>query len=529
MSVVVPNLSLSPDDPESSLADLAARRLGWSREEVVALELRRRSLDARQGRPLRFVYTVEVRRRGEPEPPAAPPTSPRPVPRERVAALPPPVIVGTGPAGLFAALYLTERGVPCVLLDRGKRLHERHRDVWRLRRRGVLDPESNVCFGEGGAGTYSDGKLFTRKRGAGVRDVLRRFIEHGAVPDIAIDARPHIGSNRLVRIVRHMRETLRERGATLRFGARMVGLLTKDGAVRGVRLADGETIEACAVVLASGHAARDVYHELVLAGVAVEPKAFAVGLRIEHPQALIDRIQYAAAAGHPRLPPADYRIARRAAGRGVYSFCMCPGGYVVPTPAEPEGLAVNGMSNHKRGSPFANSALVVEVRADEHERLGGEAGPLAGVALQRGLERAAFRLGGGGYHAPAQRVTDFLAGRLGDLPRRSSFRPGLVAAQLRGLLPAPLEEALRGALIGWGRQLRGFVSTEAVLVAVESMTSAPITLCRDPGRLCSRSHPGLYPAGEGAGYAGGIASSALDGERVAAAILREVYEVGDDP
>ena len=525
MSEIVANLHLDLDTPASALAALAARRLGWAPHEVADLAIRRRSLDARKGHSLRFVYTVEVRRCGEPETPPAAREMPRPVPRARVDAVPPPVIVGTGPAGLFAALTLAEHGVPCVVLERGRRLGERHHDVRRLRRHGQLDPESNVCFGEGGAGTFSDGKLHTRKRGAGVRAVLRRFIDHGADPDIAVDAHPHIGSNRLVRIVRRMRDALEARGATLRFGARVERLVVRDGAVRGVRLADGEEIAACAVILATGHAARDVYTRLHDDGVALAPKGFAVGLRIEHPQPLIDRIQYGRAAGHPRLPPAEYRLVRHAGGRGVFSFCMCPGGYVVPAPAEPERLCVNGMSNHKRGTPWANSALVVEVRAEELASLTGAEDPLAGMTLQRRLERDAYRRGGGGFRAPAQRVTDFLADRVGDLPARSSFRPGLTPASLTGLLPPPLEDALRAALKGWGRSMRGFVSREATLVGVESMTSAPVTVLRDSTSAASLSHPGLYPAGEGAGLAGGIASSALDGERVARAILAQIYEV----
>lgn len=529
MPTLVPNLTLGLDEPESALRAQAARRLGLRAADIAAFAVRRRSLDARRGRPIRWVFTVEVARHGEQlASPARP--APRPASRARVAALPPPVVVGTGPAGLFAALAFAERGVPCVLLDRGRAVEERHRAVHALRHRGELDPESNVCFGEGGAGTYSDGKLYTRKRGPEVEAVLERFVEHGADPAIVVDAHPHIGSNRLTRIVTRMRAALADGDATVRFGARVDGLDVRDGRVCGVRLADGERIEASAVVLAAGHAARDVYAWLARDGVALAPKGFAVGFRVEHPQPLIDRAQYGREAGHPGLPPAEYRLARTDGGRGVYSFCMCPGGYVVPTPVEPEHLSVNGMSNHRRGSPWANSAIVVTVEAADLPALTGVEGPLAGLAFQRALEAEAFRRGGGGFRAPAQRLTDFLAvgqgpaRRTGDLPARTSYRPGVQAASLAGLLPPPLEAALRAGLRSFDGLLRGFVTEEAVLVAVESMTSAPLTVQRDEQRLESTSHPGLYPAGEGAGHAGGITSSAMDGERVALAVLRHLYE-----
>lgn len=526
MGALVRDLRLALDEPESVLRERAARRLGWGRGDVAELVVRRRSLDARRGRAPCFVLTVEVWRAGEARVAPPRPELPRVSPR-RVSSVPPPVIIGTGPAGLFAARRLADHGVPSLLLERGKAVAERHRDVHALRRRGELDPDSNVCFGEGGAGTYSDGKLFTRKRGRGVERVLQQLAVHGASDEILVDAHPHIGSNRLGRIVQRFRERLEADGCTFRFGARAVGIVAEGARVVGVRLAGGDVIPAESVVLAAGHAARGLYDELHRMGAAMATKPFAVGFRVEHPQALVDRIQYGSYAGHESLPPAEYRLTAQASGRGVYSFCMCPGGYVVPTPVEPGGLAVNGMSNHARGSPFANSAIVVEVGPDDIARAGGGEGPLAGIAFQRSLEQEAYRRGGGSFRAPAQRLTDFLADRTGELPRTTSYRPGLTPASLRGLLPAALEDTLAAGVARFGRLMRGFVTEEAILVAIESMTSAPLTLIRDPSSLESPSLGGLFPCGEGAGHAGGITSSAMDGDLAARALLASRY--GFDP
>jgi hypothetical protein len=508
-------LGLDEPDDEVSLRRRAARALGVQESALPVVEVRRRSIDARRGR-VRFKLLLGFEpSRGEPGG----------APLREVSRPSRVVIVGDGPAGLFCAYQLARHGMGSVVLDRGKRVQPRRHDLKGLNRRGVVDGDSNYCFGEGGAGTYSDGKLYTRahKRGS-VRDVLELLALHGAPPDILVDARPHIGSNRLPKVVTALRERLEGVGVEFRFGARVVSLLTDAPrrAVTGVRLADGTEIEAEHVVLATGHSARDVLTMLAEQGVRLEPKPLALGVRIEHPQPLINRIQYGAAAGHPRLPNAAYRLAATVEERGVFSFCMCPGGFVVPASTEPGGLVVNGMSLSQRDSPFANSGLVVAVELEDLQRA-GFAGPLGGVELQRRLEQAAFDAGGGMLRAPATRVLDFLAGRGSSTVPASSYLPGLSAGNIAEVLDSAglaLPGRLRRALPEFDRRLRGYLTDEAVLIGVESRTSSPVRIPRHPEHLVSPDLAGLYPAGEGAGYAGGIVSAALDGMRVAERIAR---------
>jgi len=505
---------------------LAAEALGVSPDRIAEVRPQKISLDARGKRPRR-VYTVAVWLVGEEVPPDTPPT---PRLAARVHPLVPgraPVIVGTGPAGLWAALRLLEAGEPSILLERGARMDRRHRAVVGLRRRGRLDPETNLCFGEGGAGTYSDGKLYTRKRDPLVRRVYEDLVAFGAPPEVLTDAHPHVGTNRIIRVVEEIRRFLLEHGCQIRFDARVDGLLRDArGRVAGVRLADGADVAGSSVILATGHSARDTYAWLHAAGVPLVPKPFAVGARVEHPQGLIDRIQYGRHAGHPALGAASYALKGQVGGRGVYSFCMCPGGFVIPTPTEPGHLNVNGMSSSTRGSRWANSALVVTVEPADFwlERPGDLAhrGPLAGLDFQRALERAAFRGGGGDYHAPAQRLTDFLEGRVGDLPARTSFRPGVRPADLKAILPARVAGPLGRAVLRFERKMAGFLTREAVLLGVETTTSSPVRVVRDGARLSPEGFDGLFPAGEGGGYAGGIVSSAIDGLRVAEAALARV-------
>lgn len=509
-------LALRPQelvDPDA-LAVASARRLGVERDTIAAVRLLRRTIDAR--RSVRVLHEVRVFLAGEPIEEEARPVPPRLGP---VAARARPVVViGAGPAGLFAALRLAERGIATVLLERGKPVQARRRDVAALNKRGLVDPESNYAYGEGGAGTYSDGKLYTRADKRGPVDlVLRTLVAHGAPEEILVEARPHVGSNRLPIVVTRLRETLEAAGVVVRFGARVDDLHVEGGRVRGVRLASGEEIEADAVVVAAGHGARDVYAMLDRARARLEAKSFAAGVRIEHPQPLIDRIQYGRDAGHPSLPAAAYRLADTVEERGVFSFCMCPGGWIVPATTEPDAIVVNGMSLARRDSPFANSGLVVAVEPADLAAL-GYPGTFGGLRFQEALERRAFALGGGAQVAPAQRLPDFVAGRESASLPRTSYRPGVRAVPLHAELPAFLATRLRAALARFGRSLRGFDTADAVAVGVETRSSSPIRVLRDPATLESPTIARLYPCGEGAGYAGGIVSAALDGLRVADAI-----------
>jgi len=500
----------SPADEPAQLARKLAAKLGGSPAELPPLEVRKRSLDARRGR-IRFHIVVG----------AATPATLGGAPLREVSG-PPVVIVGGGPAGLFCAYELARAGVAAVILDRGKPVQARRRDLKGLTQHGVVDPDSNYCFGEGGAGTYSDGKLYTRSHKRGdVRDVIEILAIHGAPHDILIDARPHIGSNKLPKVITALREKLEAAGSQLRFGARVVDLIVRDRRAIGVRLADGGEVTGRAVVIAAGHSARDVHELLLRAGVRLEAKPFAMGVRIEHPQPLIDRIQYGRAAGHPALPAAAYKLAYTPDDkRGAFSFCMCPGGWIVPAATDPDGVVVNGMSLSRRDSPYASSGLVVSVEVADLQRLGLPL-PLGGSDLQRTLERAAARAGGGQLRAPATRATDFVRGRASSTVPATSYEPGLAAGDVGAVLDAtglPLAARLREALAAFDRQMRGYLTEEAVLVGVESRTSSPVRIPRDAASLESPDLTSLYPCAEGAGYAGGIVSAALDGIRVARAI-----------
>ena len=401
-------------------------------------------------------------------------------------------------------------------------MQPRRHDLKSVLHRGEVNPDSNYCFGEGGAGTYSDGKLYTRatKRGD-VRRVLELLVEHGAPHEILVDARPHVGSNNLPRVVVALREHLTQVGVEFRFESRVISLDVNAAEtprrVRGVNCANGEALGADAVVVATGHSARDVYDWLRAVGCTLEPKSFALGVRCEHAQQLINRAQYGRYAGHPRLPNAAYSLAHTDQGEGVFSFCMCPGGFIVPSTTEPNAVVVNGMSLSRRDSPFANSGIVASVAPEDWQRAGFDP-VLGGLELQRALEEAAFVAGGGAFRAPAVRIADFMDSRASnDLPR-CSYQPGLTPVNLDDVFSVsrlPIAERLREAFGVFGRQIHGFVSEEAVLVGVESRTSSPVRVPRDPDSRQNPELSGLYPVGEGAGYAGGIVSSALDGIRAA--------------
>jgi uncharacterized protein len=503
------------DEEDAPLGPTAERALGWARGDAGAVTVLRRSLDARRGRPLGYRLRVRVARAGE----AAPAAEGGPARPTWPAGRAPPrvVIVGAGPAGTWAALRLSEAGIPSTIVEQGKPVQPRRHDLAALTR-GRLEPRSNYCFGEGGAGTYSDGKLYTRtKDREGVAGVLADLVRFGAPADVEVDSRPHIGSNRLPKVLTELREELERQGVTYRFETEVAGLRLEEGRVRAVRLEGGDELPADIVVLAVGHSARAVYEWAARGGVPVERKPIAVGVRLEHPQSLIDRLQYGPAAEHPRLPAAFYELATEAEGRGVYSFCMCPGGWIVPAATEPEGVVVNGMSLSRRDSPFANAGFVVAVRAEDFGP--ASAGPLAGVEFQRAIERAAFSAGGGGFRAPAQRLGDFLAGRPSVEVGESSYRPGLAAGDFERVLPPFVVAALRAGLRRLGQRMPSFLHPDALLIGTETRTSAPVRLPRDPETLESPGIAGLYPVGEGAGYAGGIVSAALDGARAAARII----------
>lgn len=521
-------LGLDDAEDEDALKKRAAHALGVPLSAVPRARVVRRAIDARGGR-VRFRVTLSL------DEAPAPDTLGAPLPREVKGdvAKGPVVIVGDGPAGLFCAYELARAGVASVIVDRGKTVQPRRVDLKGLNRLGVVDADSNYCFGEGGAGTYSDGKLYTRstKRGD-VRDVLETLALHGAPVDILTDARPHIGSNLLPKVITAMRERLEACGVQVLFGKRVVRLLVdgvpgdgKGARAVGVACADGDEIRGCAVVLATGHSARDVYAMLHVQGVTLEAKPLAMGVRIEHPQPLIDGIQYGKNAGHVKLPAASYRIVENVDGRGVFSFCMCPGGFIVPASTDARCLVVNGMSLKRRDSPFANSGLVVSVeREDAHAA--GHDGPFALLEVQRRIEEAARAAGlaaeaNAGLRAPAVRARDFLDKRSSSDVPATSYQPGLVPADIDAVLDAagvPIAAKLRAALEVFGRQMRGYATNDAVLVGVETRTSAPLRVPRDEASLMSPDVDGLYPCGEGAGYAGGIISAALDGIRVAKAI-----------
>lgn len=431
-------------------------------------------------------------------------------------------IVGAGPAGLFCALELASAGIRSVVLERGFDVRTRRRHVADLSARGQLHPESNYCFGEGGAGTFSDGKLYTRSKKRGpVETVLRDLVAYGAPERILIDARPHVGTNLLPRVVERMREHLRSAGVEVRFGARVTGLRVRNGRVAGVVLADGEVVDVPDVVLATGHSARDVFDFVRAAGAFVERKPFAVGVRLEVSQARVDRMQYGAHAGDPLLGAASFRlVVPIGEGISAYSFCMCPGGHIAPAATEPDGVVVNGWSPSSRRGRFANSGFVVPVDEDVLGAVGLDpADPLAGLSFQRRIERAAFAAGGGGFTAPALRARDFVERRISrDLPD-ASYPRGVQPGDLDDVL-GPVAPRLRRALSRLAERLPLFADEHAVLVGVESRTSSPVRIPRDRDTRMHPALPGLHPVGEGAGYAGGIVSAALDGIATARAIAR---------
>jgi uncharacterized FAD-dependent dehydrogenase len=520
-------LKLPLDHPPDALREAVLQRLEVPPQDLLSLTVARRGYDARRRSAICLVYAVDVALRDEAAMLArcagnsrigpAPDTAYR-FPVHVDAASERPIVIGTGPCGLMAALTLAQMGFRPLILERGKLVRERTRDTWGLWRRGVLNPESNVQFGEGGAGTFSDGKLYS-----GIKDhrglsrrVLTEFVEAGAPEEILWVSKPHIGTFRLVTVVEGIRAKIEALGGSYRFGARVDDLmLDEQRRVRGVVLADGEQIDASAVVLAIGHSARDTFGMLHRRGVGIEAKPFSIGVRIEHPQALIDRARFGTFAGHPLLGAADYKLVHHAGnGRSVYSFCMCPGGRVVAATSEVGCVATNGMSQYSRAEFNANAGLVVGVTPADYP---GDA--LAGIGFQQEWERRAFAAGGGSYAAPAQLVGDLLERRLSRAlgSVAPSYQPGVEAADLAACLPRFAVEAIQEAVGRFAREIPGFAMYDAVLTGVETRTSSPIRIVRAADGH-SVNTPGLFPAGEGAGYAGGILSAGVDGIRVAEAV-----------
>ncbi len=541
------NLRLPLEHSDEDLRSAILGTLGIGPRELVGFSIFRRGYDARKRGAIVLIYHLDVettrddeilrRLHGNPRVQVgpAPDTSYRFVAEapEELAARP--VVIGLGPCGLFAGLLLAQMGFRPIILERGKVVRERTVDTFGLWRKGILHPESNVQFGEGGAGTFSDGKLYSRIKDPGHRGrkVLTELVEAGAPPEILYVSKPHIGTFRLVKMVESMRAKIHALGGEIRFQSRVEDVEIEQGKVRGVILSDGERLAAEHVVLAVGHSARDTFEMLFRRGVYIEPKPFSIGFRIEHPQALIDRCLFGPQAGHPLLGAADYKLVHHGRnGRSVYSFCMCPGGTVVAAASEPGRVVTNGMSQYSRDESNANSGIVVGITPEDYP-----GGPLAGIEFQRRWEEHAFALGGGTYEAPGQLVGDFLAGRPSKdfgsvLP---SYRPGVRLTDLSSSLPDYAIEAIREAIPAFDRKIRGFAMPDALLTAVETRTSSPIRIQRK-GDFQSLNTAGLYPAGEGAGYAGGILSAAVDGIRVAEAVALTLcghrvearVEAGDD-
>ncbi len=480
--------------------------------DVVAVKVVKRSLDARGSRPV-FRLKVEVYENESP--------SPEPVflnELKDVSKKPPVVIVGAGPAGYFAALELIEQGYRPIVLDRGKDVRQRRRDLRAIQQFGKVNPNSNYCFGEGGAGTYSDGKLYTRSHKRGhIYKAMKLLVEHGAHSGILVDAHPHIGSNKLPHIVANIRQTILEHGGEVHFNSKVTDFILRNEVMEGVIVNDNLEFRAKAVILATGHSARDIYQLLHQRHIVIQPKPFALGVRIEHPQPLIDKIQYGVEKRGPHLPASSYKLACQINGRGVFSFCMCPGGLVVPAATHPGEIVVNGMSMSRRDSPYANSGTVVQVELEDLHQYDAH-GVFKAMVFQKEVEQTLFKYGDGSQKAPALRLTDFVKGKVSTTLPPSSYIPGLYPAPIHELLPGWIYERLQSAVGIFGKKMPGYFSEEVNVIATESRTSAPVRIPRNKATYMHIGTPGLFPAGEGAGYAGGIISAAMDGQNVARAV-----------
>ncbi len=533
MLVRLSNFNIGLSDTEQDIEANICSLLQLQHAQLLSWVMVRKAIDARKRSDVHFVCSIECTLSADAQPEISAQVvlagqSRLEIPKpEELSATPQNqshvVVVGAGPAGLFAALALIEAGKKVTLLERGKPVETRMRDIGRLRSRGELNTESNICFGEGGAGTYTDGKLYTRIKHPFVRWVLAEFVRFGAKRDILIDAHPHLGTDRLIKVIKNMRHYLIEQGVDYRFETRVDALLTRDKHITGVRTASGEEINASEVILAIGHSARDTFEHLQAMGIALEAKDFAVGVRSEHEQAWVNECQFGKSAGHPALGAAEFSLTHQVKDsvlgkRGVFSFCMCPGGLIVPSPTEPNMMAINGMSNAKRSSPLANSGIVVQVTPQDIKQHGLGDDPLCGIRMQRELERKTFASTRQAYAAPAMRISDFVKKKQTGQLALSRFKPNVEAIDLWQIIPAWLANPLAEGLKAFDRKMNGFVSDNANLLAIESRTSSPIRIVRGKD-MQSVNIRGLYPAGEGAGYAGGIVSAAVDGLKAAAHII----------
>ncbi|GAA4467564.1 FAD-binding protein [Nibrella saemangeumensis] len=522
------SLTLSPEQAldETAFRAIALEQLRITDNQAPLVRKRRQSIDAR-GRQVRVHVDAEVIV-GETPPPVLEFRREYP----DVSRAPQAIVVGAGPAGLFAALRLIELGVKPIVLDRGSDVRARRRDLAAINKDHIVNPESNYCFGEGGAGTYSDGKLYTRstKRG-NVRRILEILVAHGATDQILVDAHPHIGTNKLPYVVADLRQSILNAGGEVRFDTKVTGLIVENGEMKGVVTANGDEITGLGVILATGHSARDIFYLLRDNNIAIEAKSFAMGVRIEHQQALIDQLQYHRPNRGDYLPAASYSLVTQTrhggVERGVFSFCMCPGGFIVPAATAPGELVVNGMSPSRRDSRFANSGLVVTITEADLKPY-RQHGPLAGLVMQQALEQRACRLAGSGngqpsQTAPAQRVADFVNGRVSPNLLPTSYQPGLASVDMADVLPDHIAQPLRQGLRDFGKKMRGYLSNEGQIIGAESRTSSPVRIPRQPDTCEHVQVRRLFPCGEGAGYAGGIVSAAMDGERCAE-LLVAIYK-----
>ena len=494
---------------DSALTEYIAAELSLATKEITGIRRIRQSIDARSRHTL-----VQVQVEVFVNEPFQTFRS-KEIPLKNVSASEPVIIVGSGPAGLFAAIKLIELGLKPIILERGKEVSARRRDLAALTKQHVVNPESNYCFGEGGAGTYSDGKLYTRstKRGD-IERILHLFASHGADERILYEAHPHIGTNKLPQIITKMRNTITEHGGEFHFNSKVSELILENSICKGVKLSTGESLNGKAVLLATGHSARDIFFMLHKQNVLIEAKPFALGVRIEHPQMLIDSVQYHCNVRGEYLPPAAYSLVHQVQGKGVFSFCMCPGGIIAPSMTNPGEVVVNGWSPSRRNNRFANSGMVVSVDEEDFKPY-VQYGPLAALYFQQAVEQRSFVAGGSNLKAPAQRVTDFIAGNTSSTLPLNSYFIGTSSVNLKEVLPKNVNKRLREGLIAFGKKMKGYVTEEAIMVATESRTSSPVRIPRDKETLQHPQIKGLYPCGEGAGYAGGIVSAAMDGERCA--------------